>query len=85
MTDILDSLVDQPAFQAINLGEPQRMGLTLGWSVDRFLQRCETVTPKGETYRNLCIGCDAFHEEVLGPVIEDLRARRLGRRGVSAQ
>ncbi|SDR32393.1 Radical SAM superfamily enzyme, MoaA/NifB/PqqE/SkfB family [Rhizobiales bacterium GAS113] len=85
LTDILDSLADQPAFQAINLGQPERMGLTHGWSVDRFLQRCETRTPHGETYRNLCIGCDAFHEEVLGPLIEDLRAQRLGRRGDAVQ
>ncbi|MFI5015584.1 MAG: SPASM domain-containing protein [Hyphomicrobiales bacterium] len=85
LTDILDSLAEHPAFQAINLGQPERMGSTLGWSVDRFLERCETVTPKGGTYRNLCIGCDAFHKEVLGPVIEDLRAARLGRRAVAVQ
>jgi hypothetical protein len=85
LVDILDSLGDHPAFQAINLGRPERMGLSHGWSVDRFLERCESVTPKGEVYRNLCLGCDAFHEEVLGPVIEELRARRLGRRAVMAQ
>jgi len=85
LIDILDSLTEHAAFQAINLGRPERMGLTHGWSVDRFLERCETKTPKGETYRNLCIGCDAFHEEVLGPIIEDLRARRLGRRASAEQ
>ena len=85
LIDILDSLADHPAFRAINRGAPQRMGLTLGWSTDRFLERCKTVTPKGETYTNLCIGCDAFHQEVLGPVIEDIRAARLGRRMPIAQ
>jgi Iron-sulfur cluster-binding domain len=79
LLDILESLADHPAFQAINLGTPQRMGLALGWSVDRFLERCKTVTPKGEAYGNLCIGCDAFHTEVLGPIIEHRRAARLGR------
>ena len=85
LTDILDSLACHPAFQAINLGKPERMGLAHGWSVDRFLQRCETQTPQGESYRNLCIGCDAFHAEVLGPIIEELRQRRLGRSGDMTQ
>jgi len=80
LIDILDSLADHPSFRAINRGEPERMGLTLGWSTDRFLGRCKTVTPKGEAYVNLCIGCDAFHTEVLGPIIENIRTARLGRR-----
>jgi hypothetical protein len=82
---ILDSLAAHPAFQAINRGTPERMGLSLGWSVDRFLERSRTVTPKGQAYGNLCIGCDAFHEEVLGPVIEERRAARLGRRAQAQQ
>ena len=47
LIEILDSLADHPAFQAINRGAPERMGLTLGWSTDRFLERCKTVTPRG--------------------------------------
>jgi len=85
LIDILDSLADHPAFQAINRGAPEHMGLTLGWSVDRFFERSKTVTPKGEPYGNLCIGCDAFHKEVLGSIIEDRRALRLGRRSAMAQ
>ncbi|MBV9752748.1 MAG: SPASM domain-containing protein [Hyphomicrobiales bacterium] len=85
LIDILDSLADHPAFQAINRGAPEQMGLTLGWSVDRFFERSKTMTPKGEPYANLCIGCDAFHKEVLGSIIEDRRALRLGRRSAMAQ
>jgi MoaA/NifB/PqqE/SkfB family radical SAM enzyme len=79
LIDILDSLKHDPAFAAINLGEPERMGLEHGWSRERFLERSERLTPKGELYRNLCLGCDAFHEEVLGLRIEELRASRLAR------
>jgi Radical SAM superfamily/Iron-sulfur cluster-binding domain len=85
LIDIIESVAAHPAFQAINLGRPDQMGLTLGWSVDRFVRRSETRTPKGDVYRNLCIGCDAFHREVLGPVIEGLRAARLRRHGAAAQ
>jgi hypothetical protein len=80
LIDILDSLTDHPAFAAINLGAPDRMGLAHGWSVERFLERSRSLTPQGEVFGNLCLGCDAFHEEVLGPVIADLRARRLAGR-----
>ncbi len=56
----------QPIYQAINAGEPQRMGLAHGWSVDTFLEKSRTRLPDGREYQNLCIGCDAFHDEVLG-------------------
>ncbi|MCZ6846009.1 MAG: SPASM domain-containing protein [Alphaproteobacteria bacterium] len=80
LTDILDSLAGHPVFEAINAGRPERMGLTYGWDVERFLAESSTETPSGKPYRNLCIGCDRFHEKVLGPVIEELRAQRLARR-----
>lgn len=80
LTGILDSLVGHPAFEAINMGHPERMGLALGRDVDAFYEACATVTPKGEPYRNLCIGCDRFHEQLLGPVIAELRSRRLALR-----
>ncbi|MBV8764329.1 MAG: radical SAM/SPASM domain-containing protein [Hyphomicrobiales bacterium] len=85
LIEILDSLADHPAFQAINRGTPERMGLTQGWSADRFLERCETVTPQGKPYANLCVGCDAFHHEVLDPIIKEKRAARLRRRSGVAQ
>ena len=74
---ILDSLAGVPALEAINAGKPERMGRAHGWSVDRFLAAARTTTPQGTPYANLCIGCDRFHAEVLGPLLADARARRL--------
>ncbi len=76
LTDILDSLAGDPAYQAINAGAPGRMGLHLGWSEADFLEKSRTVTPQGKPYANLCIGCDRFHAEVLAPYIEAARVRR---------
>lgn len=77
---ILDSLAGEPAFEAISMGQPERMGLAYGWSEERFIEASRTVTPKGAPYANLCIGCDRFHEAVLGPVIEAARRRRAAQR-----
>lgn len=76
LAEILDDLAGHPVYEAISAGRPERMGLTHGWSMERFLAACETVTPGGRPYRNLCIGCDRFHAEVLGPVISERRAAR---------
>jgi len=84
LIDIIDSVATHPAFQAINLGRPDRMGVSLGWSVEHFLARSEAKTPKGNAYRNLCIGCDAFHDEVLGSIIEELRTARLRQRDAAS-
>jgi len=80
LVDILDSLVGHPAFEAISMGHPERMGLGYGWDVARFLEESRTTTPRGEPYRNLCVGCDRFHEKVLGPEIDRIRAERLAAR-----
>ena len=80
LDDILDSLVGHPAFEAITAGHPERMGLAHGWDVQTFLDACRTTTPDGRPFRNLCIGCDRFHEAVLGPVIDQIRAERLAAR-----
>ena len=80
LTDILDSLAGHPAFEAINAGAPERMGAAFGWDEATFLRHSETKTPSGETYRNLCIGCDRFHEQVLGPIIDGLHQARLSGR-----
>jgi len=76
LDDILDSLVGHPALEAISMGHPERMGISHGWDTARFLEASRTTRPDGEPYRNLCIGCDRFHEQVLGPELERLRARR---------
>lgn len=73
---ILESLSEEPAYAAINAGEPQRMGLAHGWTEADFVARSRTTTPQGASYANLCVGCDAFHDEVLGPVLESARQRR---------
>ena len=77
LEEILDSLVGHPAFEAISMGHPERMGLAHGWDLARFLEESRTVKPNGEPYRNLCIGCDRFHEKVLGPELARIRAERL--------
>jgi hypothetical protein len=84
LIDILDSLAGEPAYEAITMGHPERMGIRYGWSEARFVARSETLTPQGTPYRNLCIGCDRFHEEVLGPVLEAARQRRASRRSTRA-
>jgi hypothetical protein len=76
LIDIIDSLVGDPVYEALNAGQPERMGLAAGWSVADFLEKSRTVTPQGKPYANLCIGCDSFHAEVLAPRIEAARIRR---------
>lgn len=62
---ILDRLRGNPVYEAISAGQPERMGLTHGWSVEKFLEKSTATLSSGREYRNLCIGCDAFHDEVL--------------------
>jgi len=76
LIDILDSLAGVPAYEAIANGEPQRMGLRYGWSEAAFISKSRTLMPSGKVYQNLCIGCDRFHEHVLGPILAEARRRR---------
>lgn len=80
LLEILDSLVGVPAFEAITMGHPERMGLTHGWDEARFIEASRTTLPDGRPYENLCIGCDRFHREHLGPVLAQARQRRLAAR-----
>ena len=82
LTDILDSLRDEPAYRAIDAGAPERMGLAYGWSTDAFVESARTVTPAGRSFQNLCIGCDALHAQVLGPVLARARERRRSTRAL---
>ncbi len=84
LLDILDSLRHEPALAAINHGQPDRMGLAHGWSEAEFRARSHTQTPQGAAYANLCIGCDAFHAEVLAPVLAAIRDRRLATKELAA-
>ncbi len=76
LIEILDSLAGDPVYEALTAGQPQRMGLSDGWSIETFLEKSRTTDPKGKPYANLCIGCDRFHDEVLKPRIEAAAARR---------
>jgi hypothetical protein len=77
LEDILASLRGHPAFEALNRGDPETMGETLGWSAERMRNAAHTTTPQGKPYANLCIACDRFHDAVLGPVIRTIRADRM--------
>lgn len=76
LIEILDSLAGVPAYEAITMGHPERMGLAHGWSEADFNAASRTTLPNGQPYQNLCIGCDSFHEQMLGPVLAAARARR---------
>lgn len=80
LEDILSSLRGHPVFEALNRGDPENMGESLGWDAALMREAAKTTTPKGEPYANLCIACDRFHDAVLKPVIEKIRADRLARR-----
>jgi len=80
LIEILDSLAGIPAFEAIDAGQPQRMGVAHGWDEALFAAASRTTLPDGQAYENPCIGCDRFHREHLGPVIADARARRIAAR-----
>lgn len=80
LMDILRSLVGHPVYEAISMGHPERMGIQKGWSAEHFMEQSRTVTPAGRPYQNLCVGCDRFHEKILGPLLAELRQQRLARR-----
>lgn len=65
LEDMLKRLRGHPVYEAISMGQPERMGLRYGWTVEQFMEKSSTIAPNGKEYRNLCIGCDRFHDEVL--------------------
>jgi regulator of extracellular matrix RemA (YlzA/DUF370 family) len=54
-----------PVYEAISRGEPQAMGLSHGWTAEKFIEKSTVLLDSGRVYQNLCVGCDAFHREVL--------------------
>jgi MoaA/NifB/PqqE/SkfB family radical SAM enzyme len=76
LIDVLERLRGDPVYEAIHAGRPERMGESFGWNEAHFVEKSRIVTPQGQPYQNLCIGCDRFHEEVLGPRIAATRAHR---------
>ena len=77
LVDILDSLKGHPAFEAINAGDPEAMGLTMGWSREDFRAASVQVDGKGREVANVCLGCDAFFAAKLNKEIATIRATRL--------
>jgi len=71
LESILDRLIGDPVYEALSMGHPERMGISHGWSIDKFIEASTVRLPSGRTYQNLCIGCDKFHEEVLIPLIRE--------------
>lgn len=67
---ILESLIGNPVYEALSMGHPERMGITHGWTVERFIEASTVRLPSGRTYQNLCVGCDKFHDEMLGARFE---------------
>ncbi|MEO1044131.1 MAG: SPASM domain-containing protein [Pseudomonadota bacterium] len=74
---MLDSLRGHPALEALNRGDPEAMGLEAGWDREAFRVKSKTVTPKGEDFENLCIGCDRFFEQHLGEALKQMREERM--------
>jgi len=80
LSEVIDSLKDNPAIQAINAGTPERMGEDYGWNEEQFIDACNTTDSKGNDYANQCIGCDKFFTEVFAPVLNKLQQERRHRR-----
>lgn len=80
LVDILDSLKGHPAFEAINQGDPEAMGLGAGWSREAYRDASTVVDPKGRSVANVCLGCDAFFEKHLAGELRRLREQRLAAR-----
>ncbi len=76
MVRILQSLVGQPEFEALSMGHPERLGLVLGVTLEKFIEMSRVENGRGEVYVNRCIGCDRIHEQFLAPVLKRLRAHR---------
>jgi sulfatase maturation enzyme AslB (radical SAM superfamily) len=86
LISVLDDLAGHPAMQAINAGEPDKMGEFAGWSKEMFIEASKTESPDGRAYQNLCIGCDRFHQQMLGPILDErYRNRRAQRMGILAR
>lgn len=80
LTDILDDLRQEPAMQAINLGDPEAMGEAYGWSRADFERRSEARDGAGAARKNVCLGCDEFFEAKLGAILRERRVARLASR-----
>ncbi len=76
LIDMLDSLREEPALQALNNGDPEGMGLHHGWTRAQFRASAHVTDPTGRPYGNPCIGCDAYFDAHLGARLVALREQR---------
>ena len=80
LLEILASLRGHPALEAINAGDPERMGEAEGFSRAAFRAASERRDPTGRSMANVCLGCDAYFARHLGAEVERIRADRLAKR-----
>ena len=72
-SDIFESIAELDAIQAINRGQPEKMG----WDAKTFRLKSSKADGKGRVVENKCLGCDSYFEEVLGAQLRELREKRL--------
>lgn len=77
LASILTSVAALPAIQALNDGDPERMGEADGWSRELFQTNSRAKDGLGQDIANMCLGCDRFFEHTLSQQLADLRQRRL--------
>lgn len=77
LEDILSSVAGLPAIQALNQGDPERMGEHDGVSRADFQRLSIAKDGKGREMANLCLGCDRYFEAKLGKQLKALREERL--------
>jgi len=65
LDEILHSLAGNPVYEAITCGHPERMGISYGWSEEKFIEKSTRRLTSGKIYQNFCLGCECFHEEFL--------------------
>ena len=73
LSDIFESIAELDAIQAINRGQPEKMG----WDAKTFRLKSSKADGKGRIVENKCLGCDSYFEEVLGAQLRELREKRL--------
>lgn len=77
LADILTSVAKLPAIQALNDGDPERMGEHDGISRTDFKHLSTTPDGKGREMANPCLGCDRYFDAKLSKQLKALRAERL--------
>lgn len=80
LESILTSVAALPAIQALNDGDPERMGETEGWTREVFKEQSQAKDGLGKDIANMCLGCDRFFEHSLSAQLIELRKERLNAR-----